>query len=191
MTRFDLRRFLGLVAVATLATAASADDKQEYTDGKYEFSLSVPAPWVNAPLEGYVVPGTARAVWSGPAHASIVAFVQEPGSAFNPRFLVDESAKAMRDKLGCEVEVAEVKKVDGKKAMWLVATGKGTGGALTGQGDVETTTQWVAIPREKDIVVVLLTCPTADYKERRPSFEKAIKAMKVMGTQTPEQSEAK
>ena len=39
--------------------------------------------------------------------------------------------------------------------------------------------------------MVLLTCPAADFKERSPSFEKAIKSMKVMGTQTPEQSEAK
>ena len=116
---------------------------------KYEFSLSVPEPWAKAPLDGYTVPGIARAVWSGPANALIVAFVQEPGSAFSPRFLVDESAKAMREKLGCEIKVADVKKVDGKKAMWLVATGKGTGGALTGQGDVDTTTQWVAIPRAR------------------------------------------
>ena len=128
MIRFAIRGFLGLVAVVTLATAASADDDKEYTDAKYEFSLSVPEPWTKTPLEGYTVPGIARAVWSGPANASIVAFVQEPGSAFSPRFLVDESAKAMREKLGCEIKVADVKKVDGKKAMWLVATGKGTGG---------------------------------------------------------------
>jgi hypothetical protein len=110
--------------------------------------------------------------------------------AFSPRLLVDESARAMREKLGCEIQAADVKTVDGKKAMWLVATGKGTGGALTGQGDVSTTTHWVAVPREKDVVIALLTCPAADYEERRPSFEEAMKSMKIGGTQTPEQSEA-
>ena len=120
-----------------------------------------------------------------------MAFVQEPGSAFSPRFLVDESAKAVKEKLGCTVKVAEVRPVDGKKAMWMVVTGKGTGGALDGTGDVETTTHWVAIPREKDIVIALLTCPAADYEDRRPSFEKAIRSMKVQGNQTPEQAEAK
>ena len=65
----------------------------------------------------------------------------------------------MREQLGCEITASEVKTVSGKKAMWMVATGKGTGGTLTGQGDVDTTTHWVAVPREKDIVVLLLTCP--------------------------------
>jgi hypothetical protein len=75
--------------------------------------------------------------------------------------------------------------------MWLVATGKGTGGALTGQGDVETTTHWVAVPREKDIVILLLTCPAADYEKLLPSYETAIKSLEVSGTQTAEQSKAK
>jgi len=120
-----------------------------------------------------------------------VAFVQEPGSAANPRTLVDDGSKVMKEKLGCSVKAAEVRSVDGKKAMWIVATGKGTGGALTGQGDVETSSHWVAIPREKDVIVVLLTCPATDYDERRPSFEKAIQTMKIQGTQTPEQAESK
>ena len=61
----------------------------------------------------------------------------------------------------------------------------------TGQGDVETTTHWVAIPREKDVVVLLLTCPAADYKKLLPTFEEAIKSAKIDGKQTAEQSEAK
>ena len=103
----------------------------------------------------------------------------------------NEILPAMREKFGCTIQTTDVKTVGGKKAMWMVATGKGTGGTLTGTGDVDTTTFWVAIPREKDIVVVLLTCPAADYEERRPSFESAIQSLKVQGTQTAEQSEAK
>jgi hypothetical protein len=73
----------------------------------------------------------------------------------------------------------------------MVATGKGTGGTLTGQGDIETTTHWVAVPRETDIVVLLLTCPAADYKKLLPSFETAVKSAEINGKQTAEQSEAK
>jgi hypothetical protein len=182
---------LGFVAAIALSTIAAADDAKKYVDEKFGFSLTVPQPWVEAPLAQYKVPGTVRAAWSGKDNASLLAFVQEPGQAFSPRFLVDESAKAMREKLGCEIKASDVKTVGGKKAMWLVATGKGSGGALTGQGEVDTTTHWVAVPREKDIVVVLLTCPAADYDKLLPSYEKAIKSLEVNGTQTAEQSEAK
>ena len=101
------------------------------------------------------------------------------------------SLKAWATNWGCEISASEVKTVGGKKAMWMVATGKGTGGMLTGQGDIQTTTHWVAVPREKDIVVLLLTCPAADYKKLLPSFEAAIKSTKIDGKQTTEQSEAK
>lgn len=177
--------------LAMAATGFAADEDKKFSDEKFSFSLTVPAPWAEAPLAAYTVPGTTRGAWSGPSGSSIVAFVQEPGQAISPRILVDASAAAMKDKLGCKVDAAEVKTVGGKKAMWLVATGKGTGGALTGQGDVETTTHWVAIPREKDVVVVLLTCPAADYADRLPSFEKAIKSLVIGGAQSAEQSEAK
>jgi hypothetical protein len=182
---------LGFVAAIALSTIAAADDAKKYVDEKFGFSLTAPQPWAESPLAQYTVPGTVRAAWSGKDGASLLAFMQEPGQAYSPRFLVDESAKAMREKLGCEIKASEVKTISGKKAMWLVATGKGTGGALTGQGDVETTTHWVAVPREKDIVILLLTCPAADYEKLLPSYEKAIKSLEVNGTQTAEQSEAK
>jgi hypothetical protein len=182
---------LGSVTTIALSMIAAADDVKKYADEKYGFSLSVPEPWAEAPVEHFSVPGTVRAAWSGKDNASLLAFMQEPGQAFSPRFLGDESAKAMREKLGCEITASDVKTVAGKKAMWLVATGKGTGGRLDGQGEVQTTTHWVAIPREKDIVIVLLTCPAAEYPKLLPSFEKALKSLEVKGTQTAEQSEAK
>ena len=182
---------LGLIAATMLSTIACADDAKRYVDDKFAYSLVVPRPWAEAPLASYTVPGTVRAAWSGEKNASLLAFVQEPGTAISPRLLVDESARAMRDKLGCEIQSSEVKTVAGKKAMWLVATGKGTGGALDGRGDVETTTHWVAVPREKDILVLLLTCAAADYKKLLPSFEEAVKSAKIDGKQTKEQSEAK
>src|SRR3954471_13906049 len=91
-TRLALRVVLGLFVITPVA---AADEEKKYTDEKYGFALTVPGPWAEAPLAGYTVPGTARAVWSGPANASIVAFVQEPGQPLSPRFLTDRSAEAM------------------------------------------------------------------------------------------------
>ena len=72
--------------------------------------------------------------------------------------------------------------------MWLIVEGKGTGGAIDGKGDVQTTQHWVAIPREKDIVVALLTSPASDFAENRKSFEAALKTFEVGGEQTEEQA---
>ena len=185
------RTLLPALIVAALASTARSADPKAYDDGKYAFSLTVSEPWTESPLKNYTAPGTIRAAWAGPAASSIVAFVQEPGRAFSPRFLVDQSVKGMEQALGAKASVKDVRTIGGKKAMWMVISGKGTGGALDGKSDVETTQHWVAIPREKDIVVILLTCPAADYEARRPSFEKTLVAMQIKGIQTAEQSEAK
>lgn len=180
-----------LVFVATRAAFAAEDDGGKYSDEKYGFVLTVSSTWKSAPLQAYSVPGVARAAWKGAGNASIVAFVQEPGKAFSPRFLVDASAASMKTALGAKVVAQEVKAVAGKQAMWLVVEGKGTGGAIDGKGDVATTQHWVAIPREKDILVVLLTCPAADYPAAEKAFVTAVDAMTVKGDQTAEQKDAK
>ena len=174
--------FLGLLTVQGGSPSLWADDT--YSDDRYQFKVTVPVPWEKAALAGYQVPGTARAAWSGKNNASIVAFVQEPGQALSPRFLLDASAKSIEDKLGGKILEKEVKTVSGKQAMWLSYEGKGTGGAVTGKGDVLTTQHWVAIPRESDIVILLLTCPSADYKAAKTGFEAALKSLEVKGKQT-------
>ena len=56
------------------------------------------------PLEDYTVPGVPRAAFSHSDRASIVLFVQQPGKDFEPRFLVDESAKSIENSLGATVK---------------------------------------------------------------------------------------
>jgi hypothetical protein len=193
----DFRRchafLFGIVLVlgSTTAALAAEEDASRYSDEKFGFSLTVPKPWKSARLQGFSIPGVARAAWSGPRGASIVAFIQEPGKAYSPRFLVDASAKAMKEKLGAKVLAQEVRAVGGKQAMWLVVEAKGTGGAITGKGDVDTTQHWVAIPRTQDVVVVLLTCPSADFEAIEKSFDEVVTSIKVKGDQTREQKEAK
>jgi hypothetical protein len=183
---------LGLFAVLfPRVDALAQDEKNKYSDDKYDFAIEVSEPWKNAPLQGYTVPGVARAAYVGSKGASIVLFVQEPGKAFDPRFLVDESAKSMEKNLGAMVSEKDVRDVDGKKAMSLVVEGKGTGGAIDGKGSVQTSQHWIAIPREKDVVVALLTSPTQDFKTNQKSFLASIKQLKIGGTQTDAQKLSK
>lgn len=190
--RIMLAMLVGTFALLLSLQHAVAQEKpDEYTDSKYEFSITVPPDWKSARLQGYAVPGIARAAYARPDGVSIVLFVQEPGRAFEPRFLVDESAKSMDKNLGATIVESGVREVGGKKAMWLIVEGKGTGVAIDGKGSVKTSQHWIAIPREKDVIVALLTSPTADFEEHDKSFIEIIKTLKVGGKQTAAQSESK
>lgn len=195
MPRHSLRMTLAALGTVLLmhfgGSSFAQEEADKYVDDKYDFSISVPEPWKNARLQDYSVPGVARTAYAGTGRASIVVFVQEPGTAFEPRFLVDESAKSMVKSLGATVREKDVRSVAGKKAMWLVVEGKGTGGAIDGKGSVSTSQHWVAIPREKDVVVALLTSPTAEFEANRKSFEAALKTLVIGGSQTAAQSGSK
>jgi len=115
----------------------------------------------------------------------------KPADPNDPRWMVDLSATSMEKNLKAIVKEKDVKAVAGKQAMWMVVEGAGTGGAIDGQGATPTTQQWVAIPREKDIVVLLLTCPAKDFPSNQKTFQKAIDSLKVGGVQTKQQSESK
>jgi len=178
-------------AILSAQPAQSDSGQLKYTDDKYEFSISVDGTWEDARLQGFAVPGVARVAYSGKAGACLVVFIQEPDQAFDPRFLVDESAKGLEHALGATTKVKEVRSVAGKQAMWLVVQGKGTGSAIDGKNDIPTTQHWVAIPREKDIVIALLTCSTADYETLSKSFAASLETLVVGGKQTATQSASK
>lgn len=193
MTRVRFLAVLSLTIVLSWSVPGSSADKDgnSVSDEWCGFSITVAEPWQRAPLRGYGVPGALRCAWSGPKGASVVVFLQEPGSAVSPRVMLDGSAAAQKDKLGAAVSAQEVRAVGGMQAMWLVVTGKGTGGAIDGKGDVETTQHWVAVPRERDVIVALLSCPAADYAKLQKSFEAAVGSLKLSGLQTAEQKAAR
>jgi hypothetical protein len=192
-TRFSSITLLSsVILLACAAPGSSADgDGKTISDEWCGFSVSVAEPWQRAPLRGYTAPGAIRCVWSGPNGASIVIFLQEPGAAISPRVMLDGSVKAYKDKLGATVSVESVQAVADMQAMWMVASGKGNGRDIDGKGDIETTQHWVAVPRERDVLVVLLTCPTADIVRLRKSFESAVASLTLRGSQTAEQKSAK
>lgn len=161
-----------------------------YEDADYKFKLPAPEGWMELPAEGLSVPGKVRKGWSPDGTASVVVFMQEPGQALTPRALLDVSVAGVK-KLGVEVKRDRIGTIGGKRAMHLVVAGKGTGGALTGQGDVATVQEWVAIPRATDIVVVLLTAPEADHEKHSAVFRGMLKGIQVEGEQDEEQKNSK
>ena len=191
-TQFCYRVLLfSVIFLAWAAPGSSADGVvKTLSDEWCGFSISVTEPWQRAPLRGYTAPGALRCAWSGPNGASIVIFLQEPGAAISPRVILDGSIKAQKDKLGATVSVEAVRSIAAMQAMWMVVSGKGNGGAIDGKGDIKTTQHWVAVPRERDVLIVLLSCPAADYAQLQKSFESAIASLKLSGSQSAEQKSA-
>src|SRR6185295_17457 len=129
--------------------------------------------------------------WSPDNVASIVVFVQNVGQPYSPRVLLEQSAQALEKGLSAEVKQKDVIDVGGMRGFSLVVTGNGNGAAIDGKGTVRTTQHWVAIPRDKDIVIFLMNSPETDYAKNDQVFQGLLGTLKVSGTQTPDQQASK
>ena len=150
--------------------------------------MNEPPNWTILSTNVVAVPGEAIIAWNTQVEGNVVIFERTEGLAISPRELLIRTALQVKQAFEAEVKAAEVKTVAGMQAMWLVFAGKGTGGAV-GIGDIPTTQHRIAIPREKDILLLWLTTPTDRYPAALREFEAMLKTLKVEGKQTKEQSE--
>jgi hypothetical protein len=56
---------------------------------------------------------------------------------------------------------------------------------------VRTTQHWLAVPREKDVVIFLMTTPDEKFAANEATFQAMLSSAKLSGTQTPDQQAAK
>lgn len=161
-------------------------------DQSYDWSMTGPDEWVRAKDTASVtVPGEVRCVWSPDGTTILVAFIQKVHRPTNPRPLLTQSVAALQKGLGATAQEQAVRDVGGMRAMWMIVSGNGTGAALSKNGTVPTSQHWVAIPRaNNDILILLLTAPTAKFPDQDQIFQTALGTIKVGGTQTPEQKAA-
>ncbi len=71
-----------------------------------------------------------------------------------------------------------------------MVTAPGNGSAIDGKGTVLTTQHWVAIPREQDVIIFLMTTPDAAFAANEQAFQGLLSTLKVSGTQTTAQMQA-
>jgi hypothetical protein len=150
-----------------------------------------PQGWQQGDPTKFAVPGSICCVWSPDNTSSIAAFVQNSGKPYNPRTLLEQSAEALHKSLNAEVKQKEVVTVGGMRAFSLVVTGPGTGAGIDGKGTVPTTQHWLAVPRDKDVVIFLMTTPDDKFAANETVFQTVLASLKVSGTQTPDQQAAK
>ncbi|HTG36967.1 MAG TPA: hypothetical protein VLB76_28960 [Thermoanaerobaculia bacterium] len=154
-------------------------------------SFAQPTGWQQGDASKFTVPGNICCVWSPDNISSIAVFAQNSGKAYNPRVLLDQSADGLTKSLGAEVRTKEVIDVGGMRGFSLVVSGPGTGAGIDGKGTVRTTQHWVAVPREKDVVIFLMTTPDEKFAANEPAFQAMLSSLKITGTQTPDQQAAK
>ncbi len=148
-----------------------------YFDSEYGFAINLGTDWRPTSLDAFTVPGIARAAYSRPGGVSLNLFIQETGDLVDASWMLAESAKAQEEKLSARVLEKEVRKIAGRDAMWMIAEGQGTGSAIDGKGPVQTTQHWIAIPRETDVVVALLTSPSGTFESNQKLFLKAMETL--------------
>jgi hypothetical protein len=154
-------------------------------------SFTPPQGWVQGDPTKFAVPGTICCVWSPDNASSVAVFVQNSGKPYNPRILLEQSAEGLQKSLGAEVRTKEIVNVGGMKGFSLVVSGAGTGAGIDGKGSVRTDQHWVAIPRDKDVVILLMTTADDKFAANEAAFQTMLSSLRVSGTQTPDQQAAK
>ncbi len=154
-------------------------------------SFAPPQGWAQGDPTKFAVPGTICCVWSPDNASSIAVFVQNSGKPYNPRTLLNQSADGLQKGLGAEVREKNVIDVGGMRGFSLVVSGNGTGAGIDGKGTVRTDQHWVAIPRDKDVVILLMTSADDKFAANEAAFQTMLSSLKVTGTQTPDQQAAK
>jgi len=173
------------------AQPPAAGDKKVVTPEEAGLSFTPPQGWNQGDPKGFNVPGDICCAWSPDNVASIVVFVQKSPQPYSPRVLLEQSAQALQKGLGADVKQKDVIDVGGMRGFSLVVTGNGNGAAIDGKGSVRTTQHWVAIPRDKDIVIFLMNSPEANYEKNDQTLQAVISTLKVTGQQSPQQRAAK
>lgn len=154
-------------------------------------SFAPPQGWQQGDPTKFAVPGTICCVWSPDNASSIAIFVQNSGKPYNPRTLLNQSAEGLQKSLGAEVRQKDIVNVGGMRGFSLVVSGKGTGAGIDGKGTIITDQHWVAIPRDKDVVILLMTTADDKFAANEAAFQTMLSSLKITGTQTPDQQAAK
>jgi hypothetical protein len=153
-------------------------------------SFAAPQGWQQGDPTKFTLPGDICCAWSPDNVSSIVAFVQKTGKPLNPKVLLEQSAQALQSGVGAQVKTKEVIDVGGKRGFSLVVTAPGNGAAIDGKGTVLTTQHWVAVPRERDVIIFLMTTPDEKFTTNEQVFQSMLSSLKVSGNQTPDQMQA-
>lgn len=163
--------------VGGMLASELAPSARIYTDAALGIKMSAPGYWIRANPALLDVPGRILRAWTRDGAATVVVFQWQTASPASPALLLDRLAAALEGDLGAEVQAREVQEVGGLRAVGLVATGTGKDG-----GGPRIQQHWVAIPRQGDIVVLLLSTPADSFLADERTFGKMLASVEILGS---------
>lgn len=171
--------------VGGVLAAELAPEARVFADEALGIRMAAPGWWIRANPALLAVPGEVLQAWTRDGAATIVLLRQETDRPWSPRDLLDVTAAALESAVGAEIQAQEVHDAAGMRAAGLVAAG------TRKDGSGRTKQRWVAIPRQADVLVFLLSAPEASFADDDRIFGKMLASVEIRGTQTPEQRAAK
>jgi hypothetical protein len=148
-----------------------------FADDKLGIRMRAPGFWIRANPALLDAPGKILRAWTRDGSATIVLLRWETGPG-DPALLQERLRAALEEGLGAQVQAREVQGIRGLKAVGLVATG--TGEASEGGRKIQQ--HWIAIPRERDVIVLLLSTSEVSFVRDERTFEKMLPSVVIQGS---------
>jgi hypothetical protein len=162
--------------VGGLLAAEYRPETRFFTDAALGIRMAAPGWWIRANPALLEVPGRILRAWTRDGVTTIAVALQDVREGWSAEDLRGHVAAAL-DHLGAEVQAWEVHDFSGLRALGLVAAGADEGGEQG--GGPRTKQHWVAVPRERDVLLFLLSAPEASFDAAERIFQKMLATVEI------------
>jgi len=146
-----------------------------FADEAVGIRMSAPGFWIRANPALLEVPGTILRAWTRDGRATVVVFRRERWEmdrAWSARELMERVAAELESGLGVEVKARELHRLSGLDVVGVVARGSGEDGMQHEQ-------HWVLVPRQRDLIVLLLSTPEVSFDADERTFERMLASVEI------------
>jgi hypothetical protein len=150
-----------------------------YVDEDHGFSVAAPANWLRWNPAQTAVPGEICRAWSRDGWTGIYISVQKSEQGITAEAILNARALAAAVDLGAEVHKRQLRTVAGMQAAYLAYSGRGSAFGVDGRGDAFPTQHWVAVPRERSIIHLILITPEIHSELAEEVFEAMLKTLRL------------
>lgn len=159
--------------VGGLLAAEYAPAARFFADAALGIRMKAPGWWIRANPALLEAPGRILRAWWRGGDTVILVARQETARAWSEPEALDHATAALGF-LGAEVQAREVHNLDGLRALGLVAAGTGED-----EEKARTKQHWVVVPRERDVLLFLLSAPEASFAASEQIFEKMLASLEI------------
>jgi hypothetical protein len=152
-----------------------------FADEAVGIRMSAPGFWIRANPALLEVPGTILRAWTRDGSATVVVFRRarrELERAWSAQELLERAAAELESELGAEVKARELHRLNGLDVVGVVARGSGEGGTQWEQ-------HWVLVPRQRDLIVLLLSAPGVSFDADERTFERMLASVEIREAAPP------